>query len=378
MIKGIINCLFSTFLVLFAFSMLSCPADYANAAPPVQKAVTAAPNEWRDLVSAAQREGRVTLYGQIASTVQKVLSKELKSKFGITAEFVSGRGGEIANKIIAEQNAGLYIADVIFATTTNIINYLLPQGKVDRMDSAIILPEILDPAVWWEGKLPWVDKEQRYHMAFFAAPRIDLMVNTGLVKPGEIKSYKDLLAPKWKGRIVINDPTITGAGVSWFSAATKLIGPEYMRKLAKQQPLISRDQRLQVEWIARGKYPILIAATEQAEAEFVTAGAPIELLDTAEGGCVSQSSGAISLALKAPHPSAAKVVLNWVLSKEGQTTLSKAYLMQSGRVDVPSDFLDPKAVRKPGRKYINTSTEEFQFLKKDNLILAEEIFGHLK
>ena len=378
MIKGLINGLLSTVLVLGVFPLISCPSDYAVAAPLVQKTAPTMPNEWQALVTAAQKEGKVTLYGHIGSEAKKVLLKELKSKFGITAEVVSGRGGEIANKIIAEQNSGLYIADVIFASTTNIINYLLPQGKVDRMDSVLILPEILDPKVWWEGKLPWVDKEKRYHLAFFASPRVDVMVNTSMVKPGEIESYKDLLAPKWKGMIVINDPTITGAGISWFSAANEMLGTEYMRKLAKQEPRIVQDQRLQVEWIARGKYPILIAATEQAEAEFVKAGAPIELLDLAEGGNVSQSSGALSLALKAPHPNAAKVVINWVLSKEGQTKLAKAYLMQSGRVDVPTDFLPPNTVRKPGRRYINNSTEEFQFLKTENLKLAEKIFGHLK
>lgn len=347
-------------------------------AQPTSKPQEAWELEWERFKAEAKKEGEVVLYGQLGASAQQALRKVLKEKFGIEAIFVALRGEETTNKIIAEQNAGLYLADVIFATTNNIINYLKPQGRIPPMDSAIIFPEILDPKVWWQGRIPWVDNDQRYHIAFLAGPRVDVMVNAAQVKPGEIKSYKDLLAPKWKGKIVINDPTVSGSGNAWFSAMAEFItGPEYLRELVKQEPVILRDQRLQVEWVARGKNPVLIAATEQVEADFIKAGANIDLLVLEEGGYVSQSSGAISLAARASHPNAAKVVINWVLSKEGQTVLSETFLMQSGRVDVPTDFLPRFAVRKPGLKYFNTSTEDFQYKKNKNLQVAKEIFGPL-
>jgi len=330
--------------------------------------------EWERVKAAARKEGKVVITGNVGPGAA-VLRKVLNEKFGINPEFMAGRGAEVAQKIKAEQNAGVYSYDVILSSTMNIILYLKPEGRVDRIDTALILPEVKDPKLWYQGKIPWVDVEKRYHLAFFAAPIPGALVNTTLVKQGDISSYYDLLAPKWKGKILVNDPTVSGSGNAWFTALAEDIGLEYFTRLLQQEPVVMRDERLMTEWVARGKYPMLIGCDEKAAAEFMKAGAPMRGMQLKEGAYTTQSNGAVSIAVKAPHPNAAKVVLNWVLSKEGGTLLSQATLNQSSRLDVPTDFLPAYIIRQPGIKYADSSPEEYQIKKGKYEKIAKELFG---
>ncbi len=300
--------------------------------------------EWERVKLEARKEGKVVLAGNIGPAAA-VFKKILPEKFGITPEIVTSRGSETATKMVQEQNAGLYLTDVLFSTTTSVITVLKPNGRLDRIDSALVLPEVKDPKAWYRGEIPYVDKEKKYHIAFFAVPKSGALINTQLVAPGDLKSYYDLLQPRWKGKILVNDPTLSGAGNSWFTPLAEQIGLDYIKKLLLQEPVVSSDQRLATEWLARGKYPIYLGCDEQTIAEFVKAGAPVDTILLKEGAYLTQSNGAVSLVTKAPHPNASKVVINWALSREGGRMLSEAVMNQSARVDVPADFL-PAAYRR--------------------------------
>jgi len=206
-----------------------------------------------------------------------------------------------------------------------------------------------------------------------------LSVNTDLVKPGEIKSYKDLLNPKWKGRIIMNDPTVGGAGSRWFAVvADQFMGLDYMRSLASQEPVITREQRLQVESLARGKYAIAIGMQPDIQAEFVKYGSPIKTVVPEEGGWLGGGPGLIGYFDRAPHPNAAKIFANWFLSKEGQTLYSKTALAESARLDVPNDHIAREDRRIPGVKYFIGDDEDFLIKKTEyEHKWAKEIFGFL-
>ncbi len=354
-------------------------AGMATATPAISRPGANAPQPWEqewDRVKAeARKEGKVVMAGSMGPEQISVLRKVMGEKFGIDAEFLTGRSMEITPKIIAEQNAGLYQVDLFFSGGQQMMFVFKPEGRIDRIDTALILPEVKDPQKWFGGRFPWADKEERYHVTFFANAKSGTLVNAQMVKPGDLKSVRDFLDPKWKEKIVINDPTMTGAGNSWFTPLAVEVGLDYFRELLKQDPIVLRDQRLMVEWIAKGKYPILLGYDEIASAEFVNAGAPIGVLDLPEGGYITQGSGAISLLTKAPHPNAARVAINWVLSQEGGAMLSKAMDSQSARVDVPSDFLPPARLRQPGKKYADAIPEDYQGLKLKYLDVAKEIFG---
>lgn len=350
-------------------------------ATPVAVSPKAAWEEkWDGVVAAGKREGRVVVYRTVGmeATMRIALAEAMK-KHGINLEVVSGRGAELSAKILAERRAGIYSVDVYMGGTTTPTNELKPAGVFDPMEPALILPEVTDPAVWWGGKgVLWVDKD-RLILASGAYPQASLTLNTNLVKPGEVKAYRDLLDPKWKGKIVMNDPTVAGAGQKWFSVlGMQILNWDFMRSLAKQEPAIVRDQRQQVEWLAHGKHAIGLAAEPMIVLEFVKAGASLLQLNAEEGVGLVTGPGSIALINRAPNPNAARVFINWFLSREGQTVYSRAMGAQSARLDVPTEGIPAARIRDPQAKYFWAEREEFLVKEAaEGRKMAVEIFGPL-
>lgn len=379
-------------LTLIAFLLVACapqaPAESApQAAAPSPKGEAAAPLsqapakeaweiEWEKVIEAAKKEGSLVLYSTAGSEVRAAIAIAFRKKYGVQVEAVGARGGEISQKIMSERRAGLYFADVYTGGTTTVTTELKPAGVIDPLEPALILPEVKDPKAWWEGQLPWVDKDH-YLIAFTLYPSTTYAINTTLVRAEELKSYKDLLNPKWKGKLVMNDPTLPGAANRWFGGVSQAMGLDFMRELARQEPVILRDQRLQVEWLAHGKYPISIAPDTSAMASFQKAGAPVSYVTPVEGSIMTSGHGNICLINKAPHPNAARLFINWLLTKEGQTVFSRAILNPSARLDVPTDFVDPEKMRVQGVKYYNSENEEFLLAGPERMKVARDIFGHL-
>lgn len=97
-----------------------------------------------------------------------------------------------------------------------------------------------------------------------------------------------------------------------------------------------------------------------------------------EGTVITTGIGAISLINRAAHPNAAKLFINWFLSKEGQTLYSRAYNSHSARVDVPTEGIDPATLRVAGEKYYNSETEDYLAATNDSIKAMDRIFGALK
>lgn len=332
--------------------------------------------EWERVIKEGRREGKFVAHAGYSAETLAALRTAFRDKFGIEAEFISGRGAEMRAKFFAERKAGLYVVDLIFRGASGMIADQKPAGELEPLEPVLLLPEVVDPKAWWGGKLNWID-EERYILAYFAYPTGDLTMNTSVVNPDEIKSWHDLLAPKWKRKISINDPTTTGSGNAWFHAMGKyILGLDYMREMVKQEPVLLRDLRLQAEWIANGKYPLGIAHGSAVVPEFVRAGAPIKEKLLAEGGYMTAGFGAIALVKKAPHPNAVKVFVNWILTKEGQTLISRLNGSQSARVDVPTDHLT-SGFRREGVKYTDMRSEKYQLEQAQMTEQAREIFAPL-
>lgn len=239
---------------------------------------------------------------------------------------------------------------------------------------------MIDSKAWYEGRLPWFDKE--HTSAYLTlAPSTPLVVNTSLVKPGEINSFRDLLKPQWKGKIVLGDPTFPGQGQQWFSvyAREELLGPDFMKALVKQEPVLIRDARLQAEWVSKGKYPVSLAVGFAIFRPFTGAGATVNFLKTEEPDYLSAAVSYLGLINDAPHAAAARLFLNWVLSKEGSLVIQKSYERQSPRADISAEGLsNTGAVRIEGARYYNAAVEEHENERRtvyDNK--AKEIFRTL-
>lgn len=328
--------------------------------------------------SGAKKEGKLVIYGTLGGEPRVALIESFREKYGIAVEWVIGRGADISTKIISERKAGIYLADVYIGGATTPVTQLKPAGVLDVLDPVLFLPEIKDPKAWWGGKPLFIDPDH-YIFAFIASPYPTLTINTNMVKTGELKSYRDLLQPKWKKNFILSDPTIAGAAHKWFMVESlpERMGMDYMRKLAEQEPLVTKDERLQIEWVSHGKYPLLVAGKTDPYIEFKSAGAPIDRITPEEGTFLQSASGSVGLMNKAPHPNAAKLYVNWLLSREGQTALSKVYTFQSARLDVTTQYVDPLNLRHPGLNYFWGDTEEFLLKGTETAKIAEGVFGHL-
>jgi iron(III) transport system substrate-binding protein len=330
-------------------------------------------------LAVAKEEGKVVIYGRGDPEVRKELQKTFTEKYGIGLDFTYfPRGGEMAAKIKKERAAGLYIADVIIHGPTTMTNLLKPAGLLDPLEPLLILPEVKEPK-FWRPRLYFIDKDRM--MKPMRAGWSKLVVcNTNLVKEGEMTSHRDLLDPKWKGKIVMYDPTRPGAGDA-FVALLHLFWPReqavaFLKQLAKQEPVITRDLRLPVEWVARGKYAIGIGLRAEAIPEFLKLGAPVALLRLKEGCLLAPGAGNIAVVKKRPHPNATTLFVNWILSREGATAWSKADSRASARVDVPTDWVHPMYLPEPGEK---AWVEDEEAYKRHlaHMRLCKEIFGHL-
>ncbi len=379
------------FIFIFAllFIALAACASPQNTIPPVaepQKILLSigtdtAPSdwekEWQQVLTAARKEGKVVYYSSLGGEARQMVSNAFMEKYGIPVEVTSGRGPELAEKITSERKAGLYAVDVSTSGSTTTILIMKPRGQLVPIPPALILPEVKDPKAWWRGDLDWGDKDKTI-VNFSAYPTPPLAINTDIVGKDEIKSYRDLLNPKWKGKISLNDPTVPGVGSKIIGTiGEKIMGMDFLRELVKQEPFITRDHRLQIEWLAHGKYPVALSPDSPTLIEFRRLGAPVLDFTPIEGTYLTSGYGVGVLLDRPPHPNAAKVFFNWLLSKDGGLVFSKATNAQSGRVDVPTDHLDQYRVRKPGMIYVEAYSEEYTLKEPDNMQTAKDLFGHL-
>ena len=332
--------------------------------------------DWDKTVAAAKQEGKLVIYTTGGSDLKGLIRDGLKKKFNISADFVSGRGAELAAKIAAERRAGLYLGDVYIGGATTMITTLKPAGDLAPLPPQLVLPEVVDPKYYFDNRLPYTDKENKYVLVYGPAVANTVAVNTNLVKPREITAYKDLLHPRWEGKIVMFDPTIPGTANEWFYVVAKKLGLDFHHQLVKQKPMVTRDKRLPGEWLSRGKSFIALASSKESFAEFKRSGAPIEWVPTEEVTYLS-GTGALALYDKAPHPHAAKVFINWLMTRETLTKWSQESLMATARRDVPQDFLEPESRRDPNKQYFDLNTEESTIEGKEYDKLAVQIYKPL-
>jgi iron(III) transport system substrate-binding protein len=314
--------------------------------------------EWEKVLRAAKQEGTLVLY---TFPGQELVFQEFQKKFpDIKLVEVSVRGSERVARIVSERRAGKYLADILIGGVGSAQSGLLKTGLLDPLKPALIVPEVLDESKWWQGKHVYGDDEDKYIFSFAGAPLYYFHYNTTLINPKEFKSYWDLLNPKWKGKMVVAEPMTGGTQEPLlFMYYNKELGPEFLRRFLTETDLgVSRDLRQLLDWVAQGKYAL--SALQNADRirlwDARKQGLPVNAFESdkfKEGGMVGSGGGNIALISRAPHPNAAKIFINWFLSREGQMAYQK--LVQGGRnslrIDIPKDDLPPHARINPGAKY---------------------------
>lgn len=371
-------------VLLLVFLIGACRPE---AAPPdASKQVSSAPEagweqKWEKIVESAKKEGTVSVYMIWRPQVRTALADAFKAKYGINVEFSAfSRGAEMAAKYQAEKSGGLTTADFFSAGNETHLTNMKPIGLLGSIKPLLILPEVLEPKVWRGGAIPFTDEEGT-SLSMIGSVIRNTVYNTDLIKEGEITSYKDLLKPQYKGKITLNDPSVSGGGnfllthlghSLWGEAETR----DFLRKLiTEQKVVIQRDTRLHMEEVARGKYAIGPGPSSAALAEFLNLGAPIKLALVQEENRMSAAAGAMAVPAKLANPNAATVFVNWLLSKEGQTVFARAFAQPSTRLDAPTEGINPLFIPKASEKYYVETADFFRdggkWMKIAQEIIAE-------
>jgi len=154
-------------------------------------------------------------------------------------------------------------------------------------------------------------------------------------------------------------------------------GTKFLKEFASTQPVMIKDVRQQVEWVARGKYAIGVGTQHAEISNFKMLGLPIFMQRFVEGGNINPASAFIERPTNPPHPNAATVYLNWVLTEEGQKTVAEGMSSPPIRKGVAVKGIDPMKIAKTGEKAFLTD-EEFYHVQGKAMGLAKEIFAALR
>ncbi len=328
--------------------------------------------EWRENVEAAKKEGQVTIYHS-RGPFDKVFEEFNKRHPAIKIVSVIGRGGDLITRMMAERRAGKYLADMYLGSSGTPLDVLYPAKVLEPISNLLILPEVRERSHWFRGQHHFADPEGKYIFVFEGVVRSDMAYNTKLVDPKEFSSYWDLLKPKWKGKIAAMDPKLAGfpSGLLQFAYHHPELGPGFLRQLFGEMDItLSREGRQLVDWLAVGKFAIALGPSA-SEVQFgMKQGLPFARFEPRafkEGIYMRATQGSLSVMSQLPHPRATRVLVNWLLSREGQTHYQREFLridpVFSLREDVPPDPTVEPYRPKPGDKFMSVYRAEFRELE---------------
>jgi len=188
--------------------------------------------DWDAVMGAAKREGQVVVYSSYVSpSTHQAIGQAFERRYGIRVELLQGRG-EIRERARIEQVSGRFLGDVLHTAITVAIRA--------RDESQILQPLGALPALA-RLKPEFARRADPYMVPIFTI-NYGILVNTRLVKEADApKGWLDLLDPKWKGKILADDPRASGGGRVMFHMTYDRFGRAYQEQLAAQNVTFARD-----------------------------------------------------------------------------------------------------------------------------------------
>lgn len=272
------------------------------------------------VVEVAKKEGQVSWYFNWTLPSGKAVADRFQKHFPyIRVNLMRNSATALANRLITEARVRRREVDVI-TVSDPFWPTIMEAGLIEpycSKESEAFRPEFKD------GKCLWTLLNVNTHVIAY---------NTKLVKRGEApRNLQDLLNPRWGGKLVMDQED-----VRWFAMTLDKWGEEkglkYMTALAAQKPGMRRGHTLILQLVAAGELAVNVMAYGYAVEEMKLKGAP---LDWTADEPVTIQGGVMSLAKYAPHPNAAKMFIDYAMSKEGQEAIRECCNRVPTRVDVP-------------------------------------------
>ncbi len=323
-------------------------------------------SDWEQAKLAAAKEGEVVLYGPHLPFFGKIWEQFQRIHPGIKITSEPGRGADHLKRVSAERRAGIYKVDLVMGGGNVLHGFA--ANALDPIPPILLLPEVTRESAWWGKKLRLTDQGQKLILSFSESAKTSTIAyNTKSVNPKELQAWKDLLNPKWKGKIAGFNPRVSGGGDPFrFFQTTSEFGADFITRLVRDAEVVfTRDMNQGLDWLASGKYELYLGSALFA-LEAKEKGLPVDIIPhSMKDGETMGLGGVCCVALinKAPHPNATKVFLNWLLSKEGQTLWQRHSKTNSLRVDIPKNDVHEAFVPKEGVKYYMATSYQYQDLE---------------
>jgi iron(III) transport system substrate-binding protein len=333
-------------------SALARRASVTWAAPP--------PADWPQVIAAAKKEGKVVVNTFPGDGYKRALKSFTQAYPDIKLEHTSLHSQDFAPRILQERQASLYTWDIATIPTSTALQVLRPAGVWDPVRPVIVLPEITEDAGWEGGYERGfaVVKDRALAYGFCAVRGSGITINTDLVKD-DPKGLTDLLNPKWKGKLLLPDVRTMGDSFWAMTSARLNLGDDIIKKLfVDQEPALSRDTRQIAEFMVRGRYPIALGVNPLLLSQFQRQGLGknLKTFHFPEMDTFNSSSSTVWLVNRAPHPNAAKVFVNWLLTKDAQIVWAREVETNSRRIGVEPG--NPMYAVPRGAKLLQVDAEE--------------------
>lgn len=301
--------------------MLIAAIVAAFAAPAFAQQTTPA------MVAAAEKEGKVVWYASVDVKVAEEVAKSFKEQYPKIDVEVERSGSErVLQRINQEYQSNIHNVDVVNSSDASHFLFWKQQGWLAKHT-----PPDLE-------KYPAQFKDPEGYYGTWRASLSVMAYNTNLVKEADApKGYKDLLDPKWKGKLTKAHPGYSGTALTGTYALVKVLGWGYFEQLAKQNVQQLQSTTATPKSIASGERAVMVDGNEYNMFIEIKKKSPVKIIYAVEGTPFISSPMAIFA--QAPHPNAARVFENYMYTPKIQQLLVDVGGQRSGHPDVkePAD-----------------------------------------
>jgi iron(III) transport system substrate-binding protein len=303
---------------------------------PPSAPIADGPPGWAETVAAARQEGQLTLSGPPGPLWREALIAFEREYPGISVQYTGRSGHDFWPRLYQERAAGQYVWDVRVGGPGPQVFQARDAGLLNSVRPLLVLPEVADAALWAGGfDGLYADKEKEYVPAFVARAEAVAYVNRALVPEADLAWDSQLRDPRWRGKIAVA-ALDHGSGLDALTTLLVAFGEDYLRDLlTEQHPVVAGDSRQLAEWVIRGRYPIGIGIASEDLRAFERQGLAFDVQGVPPARQLVLGHGAIQLLSRAPHPNAAKLFVNWLLTRATQGRLAATLGLNSRRLDVP-------------------------------------------
>ena len=290
---------------------------------------------WAKVVVAAEKEGQLVVSGPSGKLWRDELAAFEKAYPKIKISITPFASRNFWPRVLKEREVGKHLWDLRVGGADTQVYTLAGKGGLANVREMFILPEVADESKWHGGfEHMFTDDAKKYVPSFAAYVSPLAYYNRKFVSDSDLKTFKDILNPKWKGKIALADPRGGSTAVS-MAVVYKKFGTEFIKELlTKQEPVIVKNRRQIMGWFVSGKYPIAMGVPNSSIQRFRKRGVKFDMGSVSGLDIWSVGVGGIQVLEPRPHPNATTVFVNWLLTKNVQAKIMKAVRLNSRRKDV--------------------------------------------